>query len=161
MPPGSNLRARRRGWKGQRPRQCLGGCPRKADTPTRAVQSSRLRGADGFGWRKTGSEGKRWRADGGYPTVSSQVLAPPGQLRRGWGRGGRGPASRCFWRELMGGYSARGEPGVGGVTRMGPLAPPTPPLPTRAGSGVLRVRGDSKRRGEEGAGPGAGVQGGL
>lgn len=62
-----------------------------------------------------------------------------------------GAAARCFWRELVG-ASARGEPGKGGVTRIGPLAPPIPPLPTRAGSGVLWVRGDSKRRGEEGGG---------
>lgn len=37
----------------------------------------------------------------------------------------------------VGGGVRGGEPGMGGVIRIGPLVPPTPPLSTRAGSRVL------------------------
>lgn len=57
--------------------------------------------------------------------------APPAELLRGWGWPGD------VFGGSWGGASARGEPGKGGVTQIGPLAPPIPPLPTRAGYGVL------------------------
>lgn len=50
----------------------------------------------------------------------------------GWG----GWQRAVFGGSWEGGVRA-GEPGKGGVTRIGPLAPPIPPLPTRAGSRVL------------------------
>lgn len=66
-------------------------------------------------------------------------------------------SARCFWRESGGGgvdcralpaREGRGHPG-------GPLAPPIPPLPTRAGSRVWRgSRRFEKARGAEGRGQG-------
>ena len=61
---------------------------------------------------------------GDYPTACCRAAAAVG-VASGW-----------FWREF-GGASAGGQPEMGGAIRMGPLAPPIPPLPTRAGSGVL------------------------
>jgi hypothetical protein len=72
--------------------------------------------------------------------------APPAELTLGW----RG--LKVFWRELWGASAPESSGGAGSPDRTVGLAPPRPPLPTRAGSRVLSSRRFEKARGRRGRG---------